>query len=197
MKSCPTCKALYPADYGVCPKDGAVLRPVTELEEGAVLRGKYQVLALLGRGGMGAVYKAKHLAFNELCALKVVKSALLEEPEFLKRFRAEAVTMRRLRHPHAVQVHDLDETEDGRPFIVMEYVEGQSLDRALAEDGPLDSARAVAIAAQVGSALATAHQLGIIHRDIKPSNILLARAPDSAEAAKVLDFGVAKVKEQA
>lgn len=196
MKGCPICKALYQTDYSVCPKDGAELRPVTELEEGAVLRGKYQILSLLGRGGMGSVYKARNLAFHELCALKVVKSSLLDEPEFLQRFRSEALVMRRLRHPNAVQVQDLDETEDGRPFIVMEYVEGEGLDTVLAAQGPLDWRPACRLAAQVAAALAAAHRLGIIHRDIKPSNILVVRGADGAEIAKVLDFGVAKIKEQ-
>lgn len=196
MKSCPTCKVLYPTDFTVCPKDGAALRPVTEFEEGAVLRGKYQILSLLGRGGMGSVYKARHLHFNELYALKVISSHLLEEPSFRQRFRSEAVVMRRLHHPNAVRVHDLDETEDGRPFIVMEYVEGKSLDQALEAGAPLEPRRALGIASQVCAALEAAHQLGLIHRDIKPANILLARTPEGGELAKVLDFGVAKVKEQ-
>lgn len=194
MKSCPTCKAIYPTNFSVCPKDGAPLRLVTELEKGAVLRQKYQILSLLGRGGMGSVYKAKHLVFDEPCVLKLVNPHLLEEPEFLKRFRTEAVAMRRLNHPNAVHVHDFDETEDGRPFIVMEYVDGESLDKILAT-GPLDWRRAVSIACQVCAALTAAHQLGIVHRDIKPSNILLSRTPQGKDLAKVLDFGLAKIKE--
>lgn len=120
MKSCPACQAIYPTNFTVCPKDGVTLRTVTELAEGAVLRGKYQILGKLGQGGMGIVYKARHLHFDELCALKVVTSHLADEAGFLQRFRAEALVMRKLAHPNAVRVQDFDETEDGRPFMVME-----------------------------------------------------------------------------
>jgi len=194
MKSCPVCKVIYPDDFSVCPKDSATLARTTEFGEGAIVRGKYEILAKLGAGGMGAVYKARHLHFHEICALKVVKSHLLEEPEFLQRFRSEAQVMRRLNHPNAVQVRDFDETEDGRPFMVMEFIEGRSLDEVMTLEAPLDPARAARIAAQVCSALGAAHQLGIIHRDIKPSNVLLI-ASEEGEQAKVLDFGIAKVKE--
>ncbi|HXE76186.1 MAG TPA: protein kinase [Candidatus Xenobia bacterium] len=195
MKSCPVCKSVYPVDFTVCPKDGVGLRHITEFQEGAVIRGKYEILSKLGAGGMGTVYKARHLHFNEICALKVVKSHLLEEAEFLQRFRSEALVMRRLNHPNAVQVRDYDETEDGRPFMVLEFVDGPSLDQALASGEPLEPLRAIRIAGEVAEALSAAHQLGIVHRDIKPSNILLATDPDGSERAKVLDFGVAKVKE--
>ncbi|HEX9764652.1 MAG TPA: protein kinase, partial [Candidatus Acidoferrales bacterium] len=194
MKSCPACKVIYPDDFSICPKDGAALARATEFAEGAVLRGKYEILAKLGAGGMGAVYKARHLHFHEICALKVVKSHLLEEPEFLQRFRSEAQVMRRLNHPNAVQVRDFDETEDGRPFMVMEFIEGRSLDEVMTLEAPLEPGRAARIAAQVCSALGAAHQLGIIHRDIKPSNVLLISS-EEGEQAKVLDFGIAKVKE--
>jgi len=195
MKSCPACQNLYPANFTVCPKDGVTLRTVTELAEGAVLRGKYQILGKLGQGGMGIVYKARHLHFDELCALKVVTSHLADEAGFLQRFRAEALVMRKLSHPNAVRVQDFDETEDGRPFMVMEYVEGRSLDKILSTGAPLPPRRAIRITMQAASALGAAHQLGIIHRDIKPANILLSQTADGGDFIKVLDFGVAKVKE--
>ena len=195
MKSCPACQNLYPANFTVCPKDGVTLRTVTELSEGAVLRGKYQILGKLGQGGMGIVYKARHLHFDEICALKVVTSHLADEAGFLQRFRAEALVMRKLAHPNAVRVQDFDETEDGRPFMVMEYVEGRSLDKLLATGIPFPPRRAVRITMQAASALGAAHQLGIIHRDIKPANILLAQTADGGDLVKVLYFGVAKVKE--
>jgi len=195
MKSCPACQAIYPTNFTVCPKDGVTLRTVTELAEGAVLRGKYQILGKLGQGGMGIVYKARHLHFDELCALKVVTSHLADEAGFLQRFRAEALVMRKLAHPNAVRVQDFDETEDGRPFMVMEYVEGRSLDKILSTGVPLAPRRAIRITMQAASALGAAHQLGIIHRDIKPANILLSQTADGGDFIKVLDFGVAKVKE--
>jgi serine/threonine protein kinase len=194
MKSCPTCKSTYPADFTLCPKDGATLRSTTELEVGAIIRGKYEVLAKLGEGGMGAVYKVRNVHFDEVGALKIVSTRLLDDTAFLQRFRSEALVMRRLAHPHAVRVQDFDETDDGRPFMVMEYVEGRSLDSLLAE-GPLAPSRAVHIAMQACEALEAAHRLGIIHRDIKPSNIMVSCAPEGGDTVKVFDFGIAKIKE--
>jgi serine/threonine-protein kinase len=178
----------------MCPQDGTPLRLITELPEGTVIRGKYRILSKLGEGGMGVVYKARHVRFDEVWALKLVSTSLLEDPTFLQRFNAEAVLMRKLDHPNALRVHDIDETEDGRPFIVMEYVEGRDLASLLA-DGPMDPVRAARIVMQACEALGAAHRLGIIHRDIKPTNIMVSRGADGGDHAKVFDFGIAKVKE--
>jgi serine/threonine-protein kinase len=168
---------------------------MTDLAPGAVLRGKYELIQKLGAGGMGAVYKARHLAFGELKAIKVIGHHLTENETFLGRFRSEAVLARRLQHPNIVRVDDLDTTEDGHPFIVMEYVEGESLRSVIRKTGPLGPRRAVDIAAQTCAALAAAHGLGILHRDIKPDNVVLITGADGREVAKVLDFGLAKVIE--
>jgi len=192
VKSCPHCKSTYPTQFTVCPHDAVTLEEVSEMAPGTVLRGKYKILAKLGEGGMGAVYKAVHLRFDEVCALKVVLPAHLQDPTFLQRFQAEAVLMRRLDNPHALRVNDVDETEDGRPFFVMEFLEGQPLDALLAQ-GPLAVPRAVDIAMQACDALGAAHRLGVVHRDIKPANMFLARAADGRDIVKVLDFGIAKV----
>jgi serine/threonine protein kinase len=194
MKTCPKCQGTYPAHFSMCPQDGTPLRAVTELPEGTVIRGKYRILSKLGEGGMGVVYKARHVRFDEVWALKLVSTSLLEDPTFLQRFNAEAVLMRKLDHPNALRVHDIDETEDGRPFIVMEYVEGRDLASLLA-DGPMEPVRAARIVMQACEALGAAHRLGIIHRDIKPTNIMVSRGADGGEHAKVFDFGIAKVKE--
>jgi serine/threonine-protein kinase len=162
--------------------------------EGSVIRGKYRILSKVGQGGMGAVYKALHLAFDELRALKVMAPELLSDELFVKRFKHEAVITRRLQHPNAVRVDDIDEGEDGRPFIVMEYIEGRSLKKLIKDEGPLPVPRVCAIIKQVAAALGAAHGLGMVHRDIKPENIVLVETSEG-EQAKVLDFGIAKVKE--
>jgi serine/threonine protein kinase len=195
VKYCDACHSAYPDDFNICPRDQGALRHATDLIPGMVIRGKYEILSKVGAGGMASVYKARHLAFGEVLALKLVGTRLAHDPDFLKRFRNEAVITRRLHHPNAVRVEDLDATEDGRPFIVMEYVDGRSLRELVRTDGPQPLARAVAVARQVCAALAAAHALGITHRDIKPDNILLGRGPDGAEHVKVLDFGIAKVRE--
>lgn len=215
MKSCPTCHSTYPSDFALCPRDGASLVDSGGWAEGMLVRGKYLLLSQLPPGGMAIVYKALHQRFNELRALKVMKPELATDQSFVKRFMHEAVITRRLQHPNVVRVEDIDESEDGRPFIVMEYIEGQSLKELIQREAPLAVPRVCSIVKQVASALDAAHRLGMIHRDIKPANIVLVSAeglrqpPGAEEAAqdegrgpaggieiaKVLDFGIAKIKE--
>jgi serine/threonine-protein kinase len=195
VKYCDRCHSSYPVDFTTCPKDQEELRSITELMPGLVLRGKYEILERLGAGGMGAVYKAKHVAFGEIRALKFIGSHLVSDAEFLARFKGEAVLARKLQHPNVVRIDDLDSTEDGQPFIVMEYVEGRSLRSVLRQENVLGPRRAVEIARQTCRALGAAHALGILHRDIKPENLVLVAGPGGEEVVKVLDFGLAKVLE--
>jgi serine/threonine-protein kinase len=194
MKTCPTCQGSYPNDYALCPQDGSALEDVGIWTEGSVIRGKYRILSKVGQGGMGEVYKALHLAFDELRALKVIAPGILHDQLFVRRFRQEAVITRKLQHPNAVRVDDIDEAEDGRPFIVMEFIQGKSLKKVIQEEGPLRVPRVCSIIKQVASALDAAHSLGMVHRDIKPDNIALIESPEG-ELVKVLDFGIAKMKE--
>jgi len=195
MKICDSCRATYPTEYSTCPKDGTTLRFSSELTPGTVVRGKYEVKEKIGTGGMASVYRAQHLAFNEVVAMKVVSQKLMEDEGFLKRFKTEAVVTRKLEHPNAVRVEDFDTLEDGRPFMAMEYVNGRSLRHILVDKKVLPAVRAVNIARQACAALAAAHALGITHRDIKPDNILLVENPDGTDTVKVLDFGIAKIRE--
>jgi formylglycine-generating enzyme required for sulfatase activity len=182
-----------------------------------MVRGKYLILGKLGEGGMASVYKALHVRFEELRALKVMAPHLAADPTFFRRFMQEAVITRRLQHPNAVRVDDIDEAEDGRPFIVMEYIEGHSLKEVIQQEAPIPVERVCTIAKQVAAALDAAHRLGMVHRDIKPANIVLAapspgispdarggegvyrdlpRPPETpCDFTKVLDFGIAKLKE--
>jgi len=194
MKVCPACQVTYPLNFAVCPQDGSALQELDLWAEGSVILEKYRIVGKVGQGGMGAVYKAIHLAFDEMRALKVISQELMSDELFVKRFKHEAVITRRLQHPNAVRVDDIDEAEDGRPFIVMEFIEGRSLKKLIHEEGPMPVPRACFIIKQVCRALEAAHRLGMIHRDIKPDNIALIDTPEG-EVAKVLDFGIAKVKE--
>ncbi|MGH9446075.1 MAG: serine/threonine protein kinase, partial [Terriglobia bacterium] len=194
MKSCPSCQSTYPGHFSMCPRDGTALVDAEEWSSGMVIRGKYRILNKIGQGGMGGVYKAHHVMFEELRALKVMNPDLLGNAGFVRRFKQEAVIARKLQHANAVRVDDIDEAEDGRPFIVMEYIEGKSLKSVIQEQGRLPVDRACSIAKQVAAALDAAHQLGMVHRDIKPANIVLIHTP-AGEQAKVLDFGIAKLKE--
>jgi serine/threonine protein kinase len=197
MKYCPACHKTYPSDYNVCPADQTALQNAHELQPGMIIRNKYQILDQIGVGGMGVVYRARHLTFNEVCAIKIVNDVIAGDANFLQRFQTEAVVTRKLRHPNAVRVDDFDYTEDGRPFIVMELVEGKNIGEILQEEGPFRVPRAVRIATQAARALGVAHKLGVVHRDIKPGNIILTRDEQGQETAKVLDFGIAKLREVA
>ena len=197
MKYCPACHKTYPSDYNVCPGDQTGLQQAHELQPGMIIRNKYQILDRIGIGGMGVVYRGRHLTFNEVCAIKIVNDVIAGDANFLQRFQTEAVVTRKLRHPNAVRVDDFDYTEDGRPFIVMELVEGKNIGEILQAEGPFRVPRAVRIATQAARALGVAHKLGVVHRDIKPGNIILTTDEQGQEMAKVLDFGIAKLREVA
>jgi serine/threonine protein kinase len=195
MKYCSACHKTYPTEYNVCPADQTSLQTARDLQPGMIIRNKYEILDRIGVGGMGVVYKARHLTFSEMCAIKIVNDVIAGDANFLQRFQNEAVVTRKLRHPNAVRVDDFDYTDDGRPFIVMELVEGKNIGEILTEEGPFRVPRAVRIATQVARALGVAHKLGIVHRDIKPGNILLTIDEQGQESAKVLDFGIAKLRD--
>lgn len=197
MKYCPECHKTYPGNYNVCPADQTGLQSSSEFQPGMIIRNKYEILARIGVGGMGVVYRGRHLTFNEVCAIKILHDSTAEDKTFLQRFQTEAVVTRKLRHPNAVRVDDFDYTDDGRPFIVMELVEGRNVGEVLQAEGAFEVPRAIRIATEVGRALGEAHNLGFVHRDIKPGNIILSKDDQGREMAKVLDFGIAKLRQGA
>jgi serine/threonine protein kinase len=155
------------------------------------ISGKYEVLSQAGRGGMGIVYKVRHLTLDTVFALKVLPAEFSDNTEVVNRFRQEARVMAQFRHPNIVRVLDVD--RDGSTYyFVMEYIEGKNLSQYLAEQGPLSVPQALAIARQVARALDYAHsqEPPVIHRDIKPQNILIE---ERSGRAVVTDFGIAKV----
>ncbi|MBI4704774.1 MAG: protein kinase [Deltaproteobacteria bacterium] len=162
------------------------------LAPGAMVTGSLRLVEKLGEGGMGSVWVAEHLALKTQVAVKFISPALIEaSPGIAARFSREAALAAQIQSPHVVHTYDHGETEDGIPFIVMELLEGESLDDRLERDRTLSLRETVTIVAQVSKALGRAHKLGIVHRDIKPANLFLV---DSGYElfAKVLDFGIAK-----
>jgi serine/threonine protein kinase len=164
---------------------------------GIVLDGRYRLDALLGEGGMGAVYRAHHLAMDRRVAVKLLKPHLTQDQTALQRFAREARSTQKVESPHAVKVLDYGVTPQADYYIVLEYLDGRTVQRELDVDGPFAPARALHIAKHSLYALGAAHRIGLIHRDIKPDNLLLMRVGDDPDFTKVLDFGVAKLMEGA
>ena len=155
--------------------------------EGRILDARYQLGSLLGAGGMATVYLATDRVLERQVAVKVLRPPDAQDPVFVERFRREARAAARLNHPNIVAVFDSGSHAD-QPYLVMEYVPGQSLAQLLARQGRLAPRRAVELAIQVSAALAAAHAQGLVHRDIKPANVLIS--PDGQ--VKVTDFGIVK-----
>ena len=163
---------------------------------GSIIADRYQVDRLIARGGMAAVYLAQHIKLNRAIALKILSPPPdAEDPSsFEERFRLEAETLAQLDHPNIVTLHDYGETEDGRFFLAMEYVEGPRLSDLLRE-GPLPVDRALRLIIQVCAGLRYSHKKGVVHRDLKPSNLLIRTREDGEEQVKVVDFGLVKLTE--
>ena len=161
---------------------------------GKVLEGIYRIDGMVGEGGMGTVYEAVHLRLSKRVALKVMVRELAANSEALARFHREAVVTSGLGHPHIVQVFDFSTTPTGEPFFVMEFLEGEDLDRRIRREGRLSFQTAVHIVKQVASALAAAHTKKVVHRDLKPANIRLLDLAGESDFVKVLDFGISKVR---
>jgi eukaryotic-like serine/threonine-protein kinase len=160
---------------------------------GQVMLGKYRVERLLGRGGMGEVYEARHVVVGRRFAIKFLKHALTEGKDAHARFLREAQAAGALDNEHIAAVVDFDWTADGAPFLVMEYLNGESLAATLRREGKLPLRRAIGILLQVCDGLSAAHAAGIVHRDLKPDNLFLVARSDASELVKILDFGVAKL----
>ncbi len=160
---------------------------------GAVVAGRFRIEELVGQGGMGKVYRARHLSLDKAVCLKMLKPALLEDPTLVGRFEREAKAASRLNHPNSIAVLDFGREErTGSLYIAMEYVQGKDLRLVLRDEWPLPESRVCNIMAQVLAALGEAHAQNVIHRDLKPENIMveLRRGVDTV---KVLDFGIAKI----
>ncbi len=171
------------------PSSGAV-------EGDRVIADRYRVIRKLGEGGMGAVFLAEHLHIRKRVALKVLLPSAVGSPEIVARFEREAIAAGNIDHPGVCAATDFGRLPDGSYFLVLEYVDGQSL-RSLVGLGAMPPARAVGIARQVLAALAAAHAKGVVHRDIKPENVMISTGVGSEDVVKVLDFGIAKLTDEA
>jgi serine/threonine protein kinase len=199
MKTCPQCETSYESAATFCPRDGEVLEEAGAGEEmvGRVLDGQYEIESFIARGGMGTLYRARHILLGDRVAIKTLKPEMRNNSEWLRRFQREGRAARRFRHPNAVTVYDLRTGADGLTYMVMEYVEGHSLDKELKERGRLTPAEAWQILEPVVGALEVAHAHGVVHRDLKPENVMLNRAAGGELQVKLLDLGIAKLRDVA
>ncbi|HEY1816329.1 MAG TPA: serine/threonine-protein kinase [Kofleriaceae bacterium] len=159
---------------------------------GFVLDDRYAIVREIGRGGMGVVYEAEHTELAKHVAIKVLLDKYAEDDEAIVRFKREALAASRIGSPHIIDVSHIGTAPDGRPFVVMELLEGESLAALLKRTGPMDAARAVHIMRQVLRAVGSAHNKAIVHRDLKPDNIFIINRPEQDDFVKLLDFGISK-----
>src|SRR5437660_1872990 len=198
MKYCSVCNEKFDDTVSFCPKDGEVLEEDPSSLIGTVLDGQYQIEGVLGKGGMGAVYRARHILLGDRVAIKVLPPEMRSNTEWLRRFQREGQDARRFRHPNAVTVYDLRTSGDGTIYLVMEYVDGNTLDSELKKRGRFSPAEAVAVLTPVMSVLNAAHAMGVVHRDLKPENIMIGTATAGGDpVVKLLDLGIAKLREVA
>jgi hypothetical protein len=193
-KICTHCGAVYGVDQRFCPTDGSPLRLESTDDPliGRVIADRYQILGLLGEGGMGRVYAAEHVRMGRKSAVKVMSPGMAFSAEAISRFNREAANASRINHPNVAAIYDFGEADDGMLYLAMEFVDGETLTTIIQRDGHLSIARAAGITKQAADALHAAHHLGIVHRDLKPDNIMVARHLDGTDWVKVVDFGIAK-----
>jgi len=193
---CPECDLR--TEEAVCPRcQSRTIRERRGAEGpdpmvGRILDGRYRIESLIGRGGMGAVYRGVQLATKQTVAIKLIRSDVAEDVEAAKRFHREARAASLLSHPHSVRVFDFGESEEGDLYLVLEYPAGRTLGKVLRAEGPLAELRAAKVGLEVAQSLSEAHGHGLVHRDLKPENIMLLNVAGDADFVKVLDFGIAK-----
>jgi serine/threonine protein kinase len=196
---CPRCANHFSPDGRFCPFDGDPLQPAPDWDPaldpliGSVVDSRYEVLSVLGEGGMGIVYEIRHRALGKRFALKALRKDLASDGEIAARFIQEARTAASVSHPGLVEITDFGQLPSGQPFFVMELLEGQSLATMIRRGGPIPAARGVDIVRQIAEALGAAHERSIIHRDLKPDNIHISVAEGGRDRVTIVDFGLARV----
>jgi len=163
---------------------------------GREIAGRYRIQAKLGEGGMGAVYKAEQISLKRTVAVKLLRPEVASSQLLLRRFNAEAEAVAKLSHPNTVNIYDFGQDSDGTLFIAMEFIEGQSLRHMIHREAPFSIRRALGIALQVSSSLSDAHSRSIIHRDLKPDNVMIQTRGREKDIVRVLDFGIAKLRDE-
>jgi serine/threonine-protein kinase len=197
MKLCLRCNQYFNDTLEVCPKDQATLEPVgKDPLIGALIDDRYVIDSVIGKGSSGIVYKASRLMMGGEVAVKVIHSYLGADSASLDRLLRELKAAERLRHAHIITVWDSGTTDDGQPYLVMDYLEGITLSQLITQKGALPPKRVLNVVRQVTEALAHAHEQGLIHRDMKPENVVLEESEIRGDYVKVLDFGIADTPQE-
>ena len=193
MKECPACRRCFSDEVIHCPQDGDATTP--SLLGEPILDARYQLERRLGQGGMGVVFQARHIFLKTSHAIKVILPDLVgNDPMLVTRFRQEALAAAAIRHQNIIAVTDFGVVRGTMPFLVMEFVSGQSLQDILAEEKVMAPERALEFASAIGAGVGAAHKQNIVHRDLKPLNIMTQQGQSISEGLKILDFGLAKIK---
>jgi serine/threonine protein kinase/formylglycine-generating enzyme required for sulfatase activity len=193
MKECPTCRVCFSDDVAFCPEDGAAT--AASIQGETILDGRYELERRLGQGGMGIVYKARHIFLKTQHAIKIILPDLVgNDPNLVTRFRQEALAAAAIRHQNIIAVTDFGVVRGTMPFLVMEFVQGRSLQEVMSEEGTMGPVRAFEMMQPICAGIAAAHRQNIVHRDLKPLNVMIQNGLPIAEAVKILDFGLAKIK---
>ena len=193
MKECPACRRCFPDDIFHCPQDGDATLP--SLLGDPILDARYQLERRLGQGGMGVVFQARHIFLKTQHAIKIILPDLVgNDPMLVTRFRQEALAAAAVRHPNIISVTDFGVVRDTMPFLVMEFIKGESLQEIMAKEGAMPAARAFELICPIASGVAAAHRQNIVHRDLKPLNVMICEGMPVAEGLKLLDFGLAKIR---
>ncbi|MEZ4300635.1 MAG: serine/threonine-protein kinase [Polyangiaceae bacterium] len=200
---CPRCNRTWADDARFCPQDGSRLSATANVEalsalpsvqSGVLLGARYQVRGFIGKGAMARVYLAQDLDSNEPVAVKVLDVVAHKDREARERFLREATAVAGVDHPNIVKVFDTGERGDGAPYLVMEYLFGESLGAYLRREGKMHPTLAVSLLGKCASALSAAHAVGVIHRDVKPDNLFLIGEPGEPYDIRLLDFGFARLR---
>ena len=162
---------------------------------GRLIHGRFLIESRIGAGGMGIVYRARQTGIDRPVAVKMLLRELAGDEKVIKRFQIEALAVSRLNHPNTIRIYDFGQIEDGTLYFAMEFLEGRNLEQTIRREGALSVRRSLHVMRQIAASLTEAHEKGIVHRDLKPDNVFLVRVGEDPDFVKVLDFGVAKLRE--
>jgi eukaryotic-like serine/threonine-protein kinase len=201
---CPRCHRAYETDHKFCPYDGETLTATASIDlfkskntqqQGSILGGRYDIRGFIGKGAMARVYLAEDMVTREPVAVKILEQTQAKGPTMRERFLREAKAVARIGHENIIKILDVGlRDEDGAPYLVLEFLFGESIGDLLRREGSLGADITLPILSQAAAGLAAAHRAGIIHRDVKPDNIFLVGEPGDPYAVKLLDFGLAKLE---